>query len=946
MTRKILTVATILSLVFILGYTASVQANNAKALVPATSTPDLVIETITWSPADPSMGETVTFTVTIKNQGSSLAGSSRVAYYIDDVYLTSSYVSPIDSGAKTTKTFTWKAQAGSHDIKAVADSDHEVTESNEANNTKTYSFSVLAPDLIIETITWSPGNPSKGDTVTFNVKIKNQGTDRASSSRVYFYVDGSSRGYQEVQAIEAGAAVTKPFTWLAQAGSHDIKAIVDKDGWITESDKDNNEKTVTFFTLAPDLTIDTITWSPENPSAGDTVTFTIIIKNQGSGKASNSRTAYYIDNNYFTSALFDPMNPDATGNKTFTWTARAGSHNIKAVADYNNEVTESDEDNNEKTVVFSTLTPDLTIDTITWSPAGPSIGETVTFDVMIKNQGNGRASSSRVYFYVDSSYKGYQEVQAIEAGATANKTFTWKAQVGSHDIKAVADHNKKVTESDENNNEKTITFTDLSLSDLIVEDITWLPASPSLGDTVTFNITVKNQGSGKSGNSHVAYYIDDTYLDSLSVDPVNPGATANKTFTWIAEFDLHDIKAVADYYDKVTESNETNNEKTVIFSALAPDLIIETITGLPASPLVGDTVTFIVTIKNQGSGRAPLSRVYFYIDDSSRGYQDVPELDAGTAVTKTFTWIAEFGLHDIKAVTDDDDKVAETDEDNNEKTIIFPIPDLVIEAITGAPASPSLGDMVTFTVTIKNQGSDRAGSSRVYFYINGSSRGYQDVSELDAGAAVTKTLTWTAQAGSYDIKAVADNNNEVSEGDETNNEKTLTFSILVPDLIIETITWSSENPSESDDVTFTVTIKNQGSSQAGNFRVAYYIDDTYLTSAPVSLIDPGATENQTFTWTAQAGSHDIKAVVDQDNSVTESQESNNERTVTLSISPSLASTPTPEPTPSIKPPETTPEKSSPFPSLGKGIWLDLLFVLIVIVLIGTLVKAMAGSRQK
>jgi len=946
MTRKILTVATILSLVFILGYTASVQANNAKASVPATSTPDLVIETITWSPADPSMGEMVTFTVTIKNQGSSLAGSSRVAYYIDDVYLTSSYASPIDSGAKTTKTFTWKAQTGSHDIKAVADSDHDVIESNEANNTETYSFSVLAPDLIIETITWSPGNPSKGDAVTFNVKIKNQGTDRASSSRVYFYIDGSSRGYQEVQAIEAGAAVTKPFTWVAQAGSHDIKAIVDKDGWITESDKDNNEKTVTFFTLAPDLTIDTITWSPENPSAGDAVTFTVIIKNQGSGKASNSRTAYYIDDNYFTSALFDPIDPNATGNKTFTWTARAGSHNIKAVADYNNEVTESDEDNNEKAVVFSTLAPDLTIDTITWSPAGPSIGETVAFDVMIKNQGNGRAGSSSVYFYVDSSFKSYQEVQALDAGATGNKTFTWKAQAGSHNIKAVADHNEKVTESDENNNEKTITFTDLSLSDLIVEDITWLPASPSLGDTVTFNITVKNQGSGKSGNSHVAYYIDDTYLDSLSVDPVDPSATANKTFTWIAEFDLHDIKAVADYYDKVTESNETNNEKTVVFSTLTPDLIIETITGLPASPLVGDTVTFTATIKNQGSGRATLSRVYFYIDDSSRGYQDIPELDADTTVTKTFTWTAQAGLHDIKAVADDDDKVAETDEDNNEKTVIFPIPDLVIEAITGASASPSLGDTVTFTVTIKNQGSDRAGSSRVYFYINGSSRGYQDVPELDAGAAVTKSLTWTAQAGSYDIKAVADNNNEVSEGDETNNEKTLTFSILVPDLIIETITWSSENPSESDDVTFTVTIKNQGSSQAGNFRVAYYIDDTYLTSASVSLIDPGATDNQTFTWTAQAGSHEIKAVVDQANSVTESQESNNERIVTLSISPSLASTPTPEPTPSIKPPETTPEKSSPFPSLGKGIWLDLLFVLIVIVLIGTLVKAMAGSRQK
>ncbi len=922
---------------------AVVDSNNEKTIALSTLTPDLIIETITWSPENPSIRDTVTFTVTIKNQGSGSAGSSRVAYYIDDTYLTSDYVSPIDPGASADETFTWTAQAGSHAIKAVADSNDVVTESNETNNVKTYSLSTLAPDLIIETISWSPESPSKGDTVTFSVTVKNQGNDRAGSSRVYFYIDGSSRGYQEVQRIDAGATLTKTFAWTAQAGSHAIKAVADSNNVVTESDETNNEKTITFSTLAPDLLIEAITWLPANPSIGDNVTFTVTIKNQGSGKADYSRVAYYINDTYLTSATVNPIDPAASANRTFAWIARADSHAIKAVADSNNVVTESDETNNEKTITFSTLVPDLIIETITWSPESPSMGDNVTFTVTIKNQGSAKAGSSRVYFYIDGSSRGYQDVPEINAGATVTKAFAWIARADSHDIKAVADSNDKVTESDETNNEKTVTFSTLP-PDLIIETITWSPANPSIGDTITFTVTIKNQGSGKADYSHVAYYIDDAYLSSASVSPIDAAASANETFTWTAQADSHAIKAVADSNDKVTESNETNNEKTVTFSTFDPDLIIETITGLPTSPPIGDTVTFTVTIKNQGSGKAGSSRVYFYIDGSSRGYQDVPEIDAGATVTKTFPWTAQTGSHAIKAVADSNDKVTESDETNNEKTVTFPIPDLIIETITWLPASPSQSDDVTFTVTIKNQGSDRAGSSRIYFYIDGSSRGYQDVPEIDAGATVTKALTWTAQAGSHAIKAVADSNNEVTESDETNNEKTVTFLTFASDLIIETITWSPTSPSQSDNVTFTITIKNQGSGKADYSYVAYYINDTYLTSASVNPIDPGASANETLTWTAQAGPHAIKAVADSNNKIIESNETNNEKTITLPVVPLPASTPSP--TPSTKPEEAPAEKPAPVPSPERGIWPDLLFVLAAVVLGGTAIIVILRSRRR
>jgi len=760
--------------------TESDGTNNAEAVTfSSTSLPDLVIEGITLSPTRPSIGDKVIFTVTIKNQGSGKAGSSHVYFYVDNARQNSASVNTIEPGATANITFAWTAQAGSHSIKAVADSEEEVVESDETNNDYTYVFSVLAPDLIIDTITWSPENPSVGDKVTFTVTIKNQGYITARFSQVDFHIDGASRGYQDVPRIDAGAAVTKTFTWITRAGSHEIKAIADSNNVVTESDETNNEKTVTFSTATPDLIIQTITWSPASPSVGDAVTFTVTIKNQGSGRAEYSLVAFYIDDARQNSASVNRIDADATANITFAWTAQAGSHAIKAVADSNNVVTESDETNNEKTVTFSTATPDLIIQTITWSPTSPSVGDTVTFRVTIKNQGSGIADSSRVAYYIEGSPAVYQDVQEINAGAAVTKSFTWTAEAGSHTIKAVADFREMVVESDETNNAKTVTFSTLP-PDFIIQNITWSPANPSVGDTVIFTVTIGNQGSGRGDYSRVSCYVDDIYLSSASVDRIAPNGTDIETFTWTAQVGSHTIKAVADSGNAVAESDETNNAKTVAFTPSVPDLIIQSITWSPTDPSVGDTVLFTVTIKNQGSGKAGYFSVAYFIDGSSRGYQDVPWIDAGAAVTKTFTWTARAGSHEIKAIADSNNVVTESDENNNEKTANFPAPDLIIQTITWSPESPTESDNVTFTVTIKNQGSGRADYPSVACYIDDAYLASASVNETAPGATVTKTFNWFAQAGSHTFTAIADKESQIFEIDETNNEKTVTFSVSLP----------------------------------------------------------------------------------------------------------------------------------------------------------------------
>ena len=273
--RKILVITIALSLLFYFG-AASSGVNYAMAA----SGPDLIVQNITLIPAEPATGETVTFTFTIKNQGTEEAGTSRISYYIDDNYITAENVNSIAAGSSTTTTLTWEAQAGTHIIKAVADSANQVAESDETNNTKTFTLSTLAPDLIIQSISWSPENPSRGDNIEFIVTIKNQGSVESTFCRLSFYINGSERGYKDVLSINPGSSVSKTYPWVADVGQHSIKAVIDEDNAVAESDETNNEQVVTFSTLPPDLIVEDVTWSPENPSENDEVVFTITVKNR------------------------------------------------------------------------------------------------------------------------------------------------------------------------------------------------------------------------------------------------------------------------------------------------------------------------------------------------------------------------------------------------------------------------------------------------------------------------------------------------------------------------------------------------------------------------------------------------------------------------------------------------------------------------------------------
>ena len=913
----------------------------AGRVARAQSGPDLTIEPITSSPGTPAIGDEVTFTVAIHNQGTAASGSFYVAYYLDDDYLDRDYVASIGPGASAEHTFTWTAEPGEHTVRAVADYKQQVSETDEDNNAKTYTFSTLGPDLVIDSISWSPSWPSVGSSATFTVTIKNLGALVANSSRVHFYIDGISRGYKDVGRINPGETVTRTFSWFTKAGTYDIRAVIDQANAVPEMEENNNEKTAVFSTLLPDLIIEDIRWSPAGPSIGDNITFIVTVANQGIGVAGNSTVHFYVSENLIDSEQVDALDPGAADNVIFSWVVGYVPRDIKAVVSSIGISTESDESNNEKVLPLSPLLPDLLIQDITWSPDDPPAGENATFTVSILNQGDGDSISCRLDFLVDNERINYRELGPIDAGKSIARSFNWIVKGGVHKIQAIVDSQNKMPEPIETNNQKTITFP-IQPPDLTIEQITWAPPDPAVGDKVTITIAVRNQGEAVSGPTYIIYYIDNVEIASEQVEPVSHNPTANQTFTWTVTAGEHVIRAFVDPTDIIDESDETNNEGSTTLSPTGPDLIIEDIGWSRNNPQAGEMVTFTITAKNNGSVTSSTSVIHLDVDNSPRGYQAIPKLEPGASATRTFDWKFAPGLHDIRAITDGPNLVVETNERNNEMLIAYPIPDITFEALTLSPAEPAMGDKVTLTAHVQNAGSLNADGFQLYFYVDGDIKDQRDIPPLDAGTSVIETFEWGATAGPHILTVLADGTQAITEQTEDNNEGTANFSVLAPDLIVESITWPTGEPPTGDNVTFTITIRNQGDGQSGYGFVSYFVDGDYLYSEQVKSLKPDSKTKAPFSaLMSQIGAHTISVVIDEGNRILESDETNNVETVTVSTE--SITTPAPD-----KKPATKPDATMPMPTLPGGAdnMVLIFFGVVILVFVATLVLSVLREFRR
>ncbi|WP_344886227.1 CARDB domain-containing protein, partial [Nonomuraea antimicrobica] len=216
-----------------------------------------------------------------------------------------------------------------------------------------FGTSAPNPDLTVSNLTSSPASPVETDAVTLSATVRNAGSAASVATSVNFYAGTTKVGTANVGALAAGATANVSADIGARdAGTYQLSAKVDEDNKVIEQNEGNNTATGTL-TVRPvdtaDLIASPVAWTPGNPAAGTTVSFSVAIRNQGtvaSSSGSHGITLTVADDSgavvrTLTGSVSGTIAPGATTSPVSlgTWTAANGKYTVKTVlADDPNEL--------------------------------------------------------------------------------------------------------------------------------------------------------------------------------------------------------------------------------------------------------------------------------------------------------------------------------------------------------------------------------------------------------------------------------------------------------------------------------------------------------------------------------------------------------------------------------------------------------------------------------
>jgi hypothetical protein len=141
-------------------------ARRPEALTVATS-PDLTIANLSIEPStNLQVGTPVTLKATVRNAGELSAANFFVRFFAGDRPIGEQPVTRLNGNSQAEVSLPWRVLGGNYQLRAVADADNTVAESNEGNNEASLPINLPTPDLAVTSLTISPDQNLKRQLLT------------------------------------------------------------------------------------------------------------------------------------------------------------------------------------------------------------------------------------------------------------------------------------------------------------------------------------------------------------------------------------------------------------------------------------------------------------------------------------------------------------------------------------------------------------------------------------------------------------------------------------------------------------------------------------------------------------------------------------------------------------------------------------------------------------
>ena len=799
---------------------------NRVTVGDKTSSVDIAVPEIipdkTANVTDANFGDNVTYTVTVTNDGD--VDASQVVI-VDQLGNGLKYVSSSDGGVwdEKTNTVTWIVDLAAGKTKtlnvvATVVGYGNVTNSLAVGN-KTSKINVNVPE-ITPNKTVDNKNPNFGDNVTYTIVVSNDG---AADAKNVVVKDILAPGFKFIEANYGGVydELTRTVTWIVDVNAKGhvdltIKVTVEDYGVLTNNVTVGNKTSsvnITVPEIIPNKTADI-----ENPNFGDEVTYTVNITNVGKSNAVNVAVRDVLGEGLeLISADGGVYNPIT---RTITWTVNLNSGETKSfkvvakVIGYGNVT-------NSLVVGNKTSAVDVDVPEIIPSKDAdnmyPNFGDSIDYTITVNNIGKADAKHVVV---VDRLDKGLKYVSSSHNGVydEATNTITWAVDVDAgktetFTVVATVINYGNVTNSLVVGNK---TFNKNVTVPEITPDKTVDNENPNFGDDLTYTVTVKNEGSGNANDviivdalgkgleyvSSTGNYDNKTNTITWKVDLAS-GET--KTFTVVAK-----IVGYTDVTNEVTVGNKTS-AVTVNIPEIIPAKDVNNTT-----PNFGDKVEYTITVNNNANKDA---KQVVIVDTLGKGLKFINASHNGKydESTRTITWIidldaGESAVFSVNAVVEAYGIINNTVVVGNKSdTKNITVPEITpIKKVENTV--PNFGEEVTYFISVFNSAIVDAKQVVVVDYLD---KGLKYVSSSHNGVydEVAHTVTWVVDIGAgssldLTVTAVADEYG-VLTNDVTVGDKIASAVVTVPE-IIPGKSVDVENPNFNDEITYTITVTNNG----------------------------------------------------------------------------------------------------------------------------------------
>jgi uncharacterized membrane protein len=653
----------------------------------------------------------------------------------------------------------------------------------------------------------SPNNKKEadaGDLISFTIQVQNTGTVADSYSLRVSNFDESIFMIQNINNINN----VGPEGYGTTVVSITIDDETDLDSYLIEIAVESVNKASVKHTI--NLTVDIIgpvyIFNYDSPSSikdgepGDTLEYTLQIRNAGTTKDSYEFRITDIDDTIFTIATINPIsdlleNSFATTVASVTITtamnkAVAGTYKIEITA---NSVADPSVTRVLNLTVEITPLADVEITPTSQSDKGEP-GDIVDYFVKIINKGNapdtfdltlsaGNKEWGQIY-----NREGTQIISSVslnESEATQGIYFievilrvtipsTGETQAGTSypiTIKATS----RNTDGIEDTGQVSTQVEDFV--DLILD---YSGSGDSSRDydpnkkAPKFSFRATNNGNQDEDSIEIRVDTDWDYTPKLLVDSLEPGGAS----TFSLEFDIPSDENVGEYTLEVylissVDITVRSEGVFITVNITKPDLSVSDVKGLDDLDYlrgrVDNAATVTATIDNSGTTEAKNVQVKLYEGNTVRGTKSVSSIPAGGSKDVEFRWTVIADEVDLQVEITPQEEI---DDGNNEYPSIFLDlrSDLSFEGeqINFSKSNPAPGEKITLTAFVHNSGGD-AEDVTVKFY-DGTKIIDTDEIDIDFDETGEAQVEWTVpdkEGESRTIKAEIDYSGSVGHGDET-----------------------------------------------------------------------------------------------------------------------------------------------------------------------------------